>query len=78
MGLIISGVIAILLAVWWVWASAQPDLDKVVVVKVADVKTGKVKEFAKREKTWWDRLMEWFPQAVVGFVTGVVIGGLFW
>ncbi len=78
MGSIIAGGIVILLGVWWILASAQPDLDKVVVIKVADAKTGKVKEFAKREKTWWDRLMEWLPQASVALVLGVVIGAVIW
>ena len=35
-----------------------------------DPETGKVGMLAKYQKTWWDKLMEWFPQAIVAFIFG--------
>ena len=35
-----------------------------------DPETGKVGMLAKYQKTWWDKLMEWLPQASVAFIFG--------
>ena len=43
---------------------------KQMLLTIPDPETGQVKWIAKYQKTWWDKLMEWFPQSTVAFIFG--------
>jgi len=46
---------------------------KQMLMLFPDPETGKVGMLAKYQKTWWDKLMEWLPQAIVGFIFGFLL-----